>query len=176
MSPNPALSVSCTGCERLSVRITQVERRIETLLEICASEEFIDSIIALVQAVEPSCAKGLTQIFQHGITADVEPHTADLADTLPWMCPSDTGISGEAPKQAGPTDISYWNSVGAKPKSSTPARTWSHVVHRNGKPSMKPKPPALTPPPEVSLHNIYDPLIPNTMCNDECNTKIYKNK
>ena len=41
---------------------------------------------------------------------------------------------------------------------------------------MKPKPPALTPPPEVPLHNRYDPLIPNTMCNDECNTKIYKNK
>ena len=95
-----------------------------SLLYTCASEEFIDSIIAPVQAVESSCAKGLTQIFLHGITADVEPHTADLADTLPWMCPNDTGISGEAPKPAGPTDISYWNSVGAKQKSSTPARTW----------------------------------------------------
>ena len=77
MSPNPALSIR-------------------------ASEEFINSIIAAVQAVEPSCAKGLTQIFLHGITADVEPHTADLADTLPWMCPNDTGISGEAPKPLTP--------------------------------------------------------------------------
>ena len=33
-----------------------------------------------------------------------------------------------------------------------------------------------TSPPEVPLHNRYDPLIPNTMCNDECNTEIYKNK
>jgi len=57
--------------------------------------------------VEPSCAKGLTQTFLHGITADVEPHTADLADTLPWMCPNDTGISGEAPKPAGLTDIYF---------------------------------------------------------------------
>ena len=107
---------------------------IETLQDIRASEEFTDSIIASVQAVEPSCAKGLTQIF----LADVEPHTADLADTLPWMCTNDTGISGEAPKPAGLTDISYWNSVSAKPKSSTPARTWSHVVRRRGKPSTKP--------------------------------------
>ena len=112
------------------MRITQLEKRIEMLQEICASEEFIDSIIAPVQVVEPPCAKGLTQTFLHGITADVEPHAADLADTLPWMCPNDTGISGEAPKSDGPTDISYWNSVGAKPKSSTPARTWSHVVRR----------------------------------------------
>ena len=113
------------------MRITQLEKRIETLQDIHASEEFIDSIIAPVQAVEPSCTKGLTKIFVHGITADVEPHTADLADTLPWICPNDTGISGEAPKPAGPTDISYWNSVGAKPKSSTPARTWSHVAEIN---------------------------------------------
>jgi len=66
--------------------------------------------------------------FVRGITADVEPHAADLADTLPWMCPNDTGISGEAPEPSGPTDIFYWNNIGAKPKSSTPARTWSHVV------------------------------------------------
>jgi len=41
--------------------------------------------------------------FVRGITADVEPHAADLADTLPWMCPNDTGISGEAPKLDGLT-------------------------------------------------------------------------
>ena len=41
---------------------------------------------------------------------------------------------------------------------------------------MKHKPPALTPLPEVPLHNRYDPLIPNTMCDDECNTKMNKNK
>ena len=53
MSPNPALSVSCTECERLSVRITQLEKRIEKRIR--ASEEFIDYFIAPVQAVEPSC-------------------------------------------------------------------------------------------------------------------------
>jgi len=36
--------------------------------------------------------------------------------------------------------------------------------------------PALTSPPEVPLHNRYDPLIPNTICDDECNTKNNKNK
>ena len=40
---------------------------------------------------------------------------------------------------------------------------------------MKPQP-ALTPPPEVPLHNKYDPLIPNTMCDYECNAKINNNK
>ena len=79
-------------------------------------------------------------------------------------------------KPVGPTDISYWNSVGAKPKSSTPARTWSHVVRRWYKPSMKPKPPALTPPPQVPLHNKYNLLTPNRMCDDECNAKMNKNK
>ena len=92
MSPNPAVSVSCTECERLSVWITQLKKRIETLQDIRANEEFI---IAPVQAVEPSCAKGLTQIFLHGIPADVEFRASDLADTLPWMFPNDTGISGE---------------------------------------------------------------------------------
>ena len=29
----------------------------------------------------------------------------------------------------------YWNSVGAKTKSSTLARTWSHVIRHRGKPS-----------------------------------------
>jgi len=70
MSPNPALSVSCRECEQLSVRITQLEKRIETLQDISANEEFIDSIIAPVQAVKPSCAKGLTQIFLCWITAN----------------------------------------------------------------------------------------------------------
>jgi len=92
------------------------------------------------------CQRTNSDFFLCGITADVEPHAADLADTLPWMCPNNTGTSVKAPKPARPTDISYWNSVGAKPKSSTPARTWSHVVRRRGKPSTKPKTPELTPP------------------------------
>jgi len=52
MSPNHAVSVSCPECESLSVRITQLEKRIETLQDIRANEEFIDSIIAPVLAVE----------------------------------------------------------------------------------------------------------------------------
>ena len=92
MSPTPTILVSCTEWERLSVRITQLEKRIETLQDIRANEEFIDYITASVQAVEPSCAKGLTQTFLRGITADVESHAADLADTLPWMCPNDWNI------------------------------------------------------------------------------------
>ena len=41
---------------------------------------------------------------------------------------------------------------------------------------MKPKPPALTPPPQVPLHNKYNHLTPNRMCDDECNAKMNKNK
>ena len=101
----------------------------------------------------------------------------DLADTFPLMCQNDTVIAetaGEAPKPHATTYLSFWNSVGARPKSSTPARTWSNVVCRRGKSSSKFKAPAFTPPPEVSLHNRYNPLTTNTMCDTECNGRMNK--
>ena len=88
MTPIPEISVSCTECERLSVRTTQLEKRIEKLQDIRANKEFIDPIIALVQAVEPSCAKGLAKglsviltDFNHFIlTGDFNIHIDNMTD------------------------------------------------------------------------------------------------
>ncbi|KAJ8345975.1 hypothetical protein SKAU_G00301680 [Synaphobranchus kaupii] len=86
-----------------------------------------------------------------------------MADTLPWMGPNATGLAAEAPKPAFPNDASYWHSIGARPKASTPARTWSDVVHRRGKSSKKSnkRAPTLTPPPQLSLQNswVLQPLL-----------------
>ena len=71
------------------------------------------------------------------------------------MCQNETVRAeiGEAPKPDATTVLSFWKSVGARPKSSTPARIWSNIVCRKGKSGSKFKAPTLTPPPEVSLRN-----------------------
>ncbi|KAL7404472.1 hypothetical protein ABVT39_015243 [Epinephelus coioides] len=76
--------------------------------------------------------------------------------------------SAEAPKLAFPNDSSYWHRTGARPKVSTPARTWADVTKRKGKSSRKSikRAPTLTPPLELSLQNRYDALAPNEMCDN----------
>ncbi len=72
----PAKLVSCTECERLTERITQLEKKIETLHQICESEQFIDSVAVTIQGSD-----GQT-FFIQGITTNVEHLITDLADTL----------------------------------------------------------------------------------------------
>ncbi|KAL7394631.1 hypothetical protein ABVT39_000923 [Epinephelus coioides] len=67
-----------------------------------------------------------------------------------------------------PNGPSYWHRTGARPKASTPARTWSDVTRHKGKSSTKSvkRAPTLTPPLELSLHNRYDALAPNEICDN----------
>ncbi|KAL7397468.1 hypothetical protein ABVT39_022517 [Epinephelus coioides] len=143
-----AKSVSCTECERLTEMIRQLQMKNETLQQIRENEQFIDSVAANIQG-----ADGQTGVY--GNTTNVEHTIADLADTIPWICPNTTGSAAEAPKLAFPNDPSYWHRTGARPKASTPARTWSDVTRRKGKSSRKSvkRAPTLTPPLELSLHN-----------------------
>lgn len=161
MAQTPAKSVSCEECERLIERITQLEKKIESLQQIRESEQFIDSVAASMHLAEPANANGQTQTFN---TSSVEHPDMDLADTLPWICPNTTGYS--APKPAPPNDASHWHRIGARPKASTPARTWSDVVGHRGKSGTKPvwRGPTLTPPPELPLQNRYDALTVLEMC------------
>ncbi|KAL7380858.1 hypothetical protein ABVT39_025064 [Epinephelus coioides] len=133
----------------------------ETLEQIRESEQFIDSVTANIQG-----ADGQTGVY--GNTTDVEHTIPDLAGTIPWICPNTTGSAAEAPKLAFPNDPSYWHRTGARPKASTPARTWSDVTRHKGKSSRKSvkRAPTLTPPLELSLHNRYDALAPNEMCDN----------
>ncbi|KAL7372750.1 hypothetical protein ABVT39_021796 [Epinephelus coioides] len=156
-----AKSVSCTECERLTETIRQLQKKNETLQQTRESEQFIDSAAANIQG-----ADGQTFIF--GNTSNVEHTIADLADTIPWICPNTTGSAAEAPKLAFPNNPSCWHRTGARPKASTPARTWAHVTRRKGKSSRKSvkRAPTLTPPLELSLQNRYDALAPNEMCDN----------
>ncbi|KAL7404271.1 hypothetical protein ABVT39_012305 [Epinephelus coioides] len=108
------------------------------------------------------------QTFIYGNTTNVEHTIADLADTISWICPNTTGSAAEAPKLAFPNDPSYWHRPGARPKASTPSRTWADVTRRKGKSSRKSvkRAPMLTPPLELSLQNRYDALAPNEMCDN----------
>ncbi|KAL7394085.1 hypothetical protein ABVT39_020320 [Epinephelus coioides] len=139
--------------------IRQLQKKNETLQQICESEQFIDSVAANIQG-----ADGQTVIY--GNTTNVEHTIADLADTIPWICPNTAGSAAEAPKLAFPSDPSYWHRTGARPKASTPART--DVTRRKGKSSRKSvkRAPTLTPPLELCLQNRYDALAPNEMCDN----------
>lgn len=88
-----AKSVSCTECERLTETIRQLQKKNETLQQIRESEQFIDSVAANIQGADG-------QTFIYGNTTNVEHTIADLADTIPWICPNTTGSAAEAPKLA----------------------------------------------------------------------------
>ena len=158
-----AKSVSCTECERLTETVRQLQEKIDTRQQIRESEQFIDSVAATILG-----ADGQSCIY--GNTSNVEHTIADLADTIPWICPNTTESAAEAPKLAFPNDPSYWHRTGARPKASTPARTWADVVRRRGKSSIKTAP-TLTPPLELSLQNRYDALAPNEMCDNTIYTE-----
>lgn len=88
-----AKSVSCTECERLTETIRQLQKKNETLQQIRESEQFIDSVAANIQGADG-------QTFIYGNTTNVEHTIADLADTVPWICPNTSGLAAEAPKLA----------------------------------------------------------------------------
>ncbi len=73
--------------ERLTEKITQLEKKIETLHQTHESEPFIDSVAVTIQGAEG-------ETFTQGITSNVEHPITDLADTLPWICPNAAGLAG----------------------------------------------------------------------------------
>ncbi len=129
----------------------QLEKKIEMQHQTHESEQFIDSVEVPIQGADG-------QTFIQRIKSNVEHPITDLADTLPCICTNATGLAAEAPKPAFPNDASYWHSTGARPKASTPARTWSDIARCRGKSSQKSnkRAPTSAPPPGLSLRNRYE--------------------
>ncbi|KAL7386858.1 hypothetical protein ABVT39_014914 [Epinephelus coioides] len=85
-------------------------------------------------------------------------------ETLQQIRESEQFIDSAAANIQG-ADFYIWK-TGARPKASTPARTWADVIRHKGKSNRKSvkRAPTLTPPLELSLQNRYDALAPNEMC------------